>query len=748
MSKSLSVFFREAEEATLSNCDLEKLHLSGAIQSAGYLLAVDPRTNIFVAASENVSEILGEDTLIGKSVEEILPEISASISDFASRDVEEHYMAGTIEHWRVRGFDCIAHKHAGLYFLEFLESSNIPPEATRHALWLLKTANRQIQAAKSFQDACEIAVNRTREITGYERVKIYRFLEDWSGQVIAESREEDMPAYIGLCFPDTDIPKQARELYQILPYRIVSSADDKNSRILLDQSFFDDNDVSLDLTWSLLRSVSPIHSQYLRNMGVASSFSVGMTRQDELWGLLVCHSRRPRLLPFEFWDVARDMVDTLMLRLDREHSELRMAGVRKLRNVEASIATALRANVSMQEAIRSLAHLVGDLIPSSGFAFQDQHNTHVVGETPSFEFIRELIAWAAPKPKHGDVFYTTALHHEWSHAAAQKDVACGVLIKPVLPNRNCHLIWFRKPRAKTVKWAGKPEGKTDHQGNQTLQSIGPRNSFDIWLSHHDDESEPWSQQEVEIAGELHNEVMDLLASQASELKLFNDDLKQFLRSAAYDIDSPLRAIVSILTLIKDCNRVTEERQLERILNGAICSANDLTLCTIGLLSIPDFVEKDIHLAPIDPTAVVRISRVAPFSDVEKPSIELKIEPLPEVVGHPVLIAMLFLNLVSNSLDRRVSDEKVRVCLSGKIGHQTVDLVYRDNCAALSRADAEQMAKLFGGFDLVLHKPDFGIGFAACKRAMDLQGGKIRLTDTGTNGVEFLMTFQRPHRWTL
>lgn len=329
-AKSLQRFFDDVEPVTLNNCDLEAIHMSGAIQSVGVFFAFDPSSKIITHWSQNAidrgfrPQDGGSDArvdLAARTIDEVLPDVADELIATAGDEANRYQHIALSDLVSRRGadnsladYDVILCRTDDAAFVELLPSVDITPRELKSKLRGAQRVTGAILSARTFADAEQLAVDAIRELTGYGRAKIYRFLPDGSGEVTAESRDEGMPSYRGLHFPATDIPKQARFLYSILPFRPVLTVDDNTSSIV---SGHGDDAVALDLSWCLTRSVSTMHTAYLRNMGVGSAFSCSLMDQGSLWGLVTCHSLDQSPVSFDVWGLVRDIAEALMAKLNQ-----------------------------------------------------------------------------------------------------------------------------------------------------------------------------------------------------------------------------------------------------------------------------------------------------------------------------------------------------------------------------------------------------------------------------------------------
>ncbi|MGI4942075.1 MAG: GAF domain-containing protein, partial [Janthinobacterium lividum] len=297
-------------------CAREPIHVPGAIQPHGLLLAAAPAPDraapgqaglglatgalAIVVASANASLLLGRDPL-GCSLASVLGEEVA-------RELVERDLAGELSPqspWETTielpglgvAFELAAHRHDGLLLLELERAA--PDDAARALLagrLLQRWIGRLRESGGGIDALAELATRGIRQITGYERVLVYRFDPDWHGQAIAEDKVADWAqSFNGLHFPASDIPRQARELYCVSLMRWVPNRDYVPVPLCTYPGLGTGPAPTspLDLSFARLRSLSPVHLQYHRNMGVNGTMSLSVLRDGRLWGLVVCHHRAP-----------------------------------------------------------------------------------------------------------------------------------------------------------------------------------------------------------------------------------------------------------------------------------------------------------------------------------------------------------------------------------------------------------------------------------------------------------------------
>ncbi|MEO9824041.1 MAG: ATP-binding protein [Paracoccaceae bacterium] len=731
-SKSLSDFFQNPADVHLGNCDKEAIHFSGQTQEGCALLAIDRDSGFLIATSENVAPffLLKPQSLLGTHLRDLDPEL-ARLVDQATDEVNMHEVLEYAFKKDGVSYDVVTHIQGQHRLIEFLPNQSLTPQAARTNMRICSKSCARILNAKDMAEAHQIAADATRQITGFSRVNIYRFLPDWSGEVLAESRDgQELASYLGLHFPTSDIPAQAHEMMKLVRYRAIGDVNDNNHAIL---SSLENG--QLDLTWSVARSVSKMHTQYLRNMGVRATFNASLIHQDALWGLIAAHHTEPGLIPFDSWALMQEIGAALMLKHDQIERLESAEKVSELRKIENRFAEALRAQNDMEGVIKTLIPNLRSFLKADGFAFQYGKNTHVCGATPPANVIRDLTEWARGNHETADQFQTTALHREWPTGAAHKDTACGVLIQPIAVHRVCQLIWFRGPIARKVKWAGKPEK------NKVKGRLTPRASFDVWVQEHSDEALPWQEADLSSAREVFTEFLDILASQLL-LKEENAYLRQFAASAVHDIKAPLRGISTALEIMREEDFEADVvKETHMIAEG---SAKRLLKLSSGLLELTAVSNSKLDFKPTQLQAVIEDACSLLAHDIDQTGAKIQIAVPGVIQANGQLLLRLFLNLIQNAL--KYHDPARALAISIDVAEQTdsyLEIAVSDTGVGISQKYAERVFKPLMRLHSQCDIEGSGLGLPICARIAEAHDGKIYLDDAYSDGARFLIRLSSP-----
>ena len=512
----------ENMDVDLSNCDREPIHQLGMIQGFGALIAIN--SDWFVGQrSANLEEMLGLDKPV---------EIGARISSFFSQKAFERLrsaVAALVDPDQVgrlfgldlvgdgRLFDCAVHS-TGAYTIIEIEP-HTEGDVNRQ-IGLLRPIMARLE---KYQDADRLLVEAARQLRmslDIDRVMVYRFHKDLSGEVVAEAKREDLHGFHGLRYPKTDIPAQARELYKRNRFRIISDVTEKP--VPIEPGFTTEGD-PIDLSMSTLRAVSPIHIEYLRNMGVGASLSISIIIEGKLWGLFACHHYSPKILPYSQRTSAELFSELFSMMLERtlfrKRDEQRDAG----RRVHDRLMRDIAAGTPLAESLPMLTPVIQQIIPHDGASVFVEDVYDSSGAAPNEEEFRAIVS-GLNSSATSRVLAIDALAERLPKAERFADRAVGALVIPVSRTPRDYLVLWRRGLTQTVTWAGKPEKTVEYGPNGPR--LTPRKSFEAWQESVEGRSEPWTDGELQVAEGLRVTLLEII------LRLTDEAVKERAKSQA------------------------------------------------------------------------------------------------------------------------------------------------------------------------------------------------------------------------
>ncbi|WP_417669715.1 HWE histidine kinase domain-containing protein [Roseibium sp.] len=529
----------------LTNCDREPIHLLGGVQNFGCLLAFSSDW-VVTHASDNCARFVGRTAkeLIGAASTEILSD--SAIHTLRTRlqwlqfsDTSERIFNLDVFGFGI-AFDVALHLSGERIVVE-LE----PCEETDRidAVSLVRSMMGRLGRTEQLDDYLISAARQIRFVTGYDRVMVYRFMEDGAGEVIAESAVDHVDSFLGLRYPASDIPKQARALYVKNQFRIIADVGGAVSAVVAAPG----DDAPLDLSLSVLRSVSPIHIEYLKNMGVAASLSISIVVGGQLWGLFACHHYAPKQVGFDRRTAAELFSQMFSLELSRRQTDELYEHEAQARTVHDRIMTAISVEGSIFDNLSRYLPSFQDVIECDGVAVWVDGDYAVAGnglsEAEMMAFLPHLNG-----QRESQIYATASLPSElenWSGASDVPSRFPGVLAIPVSRSPRDYLVFFRRERAQTVNWAGNPEKPVELGPNGAR--LTPRKSFEIWKQEVAGTSAPWTPSELRIAETLRTTLLEIILKSVSESEKLRQQSKEKQDLLIGELNHRVR---NILTLIR------------------------------------------------------------------------------------------------------------------------------------------------------------------------------------------------------
>lgn len=490
----------------LTNCDREPIHLLGAVQAFGFLIAVSKSDWLIERVSRNIAQWLDvtPEQLLGAPFDSIIPGESVHM-------IRGHLQSAVMGDTTARMFDipiatgllCDVAVHL-VGDSVVIECEPAIAEASVNVAATVRGMLARLRQTDNSRAFYRVAARELRALTDFDRVMVYRFDHDGSGEVVAESARSGLESYLGLHYPASDIPRQARILYERNWLRIIPDIDAEPSPIVPP---LDAKDRPLDLSMSTLRSVSAIHIEYLRNMGVRASMSISILHQDRLWGLFACHHYAPHYIGFGRRTAAELFGQLFSLMMESRERESEVAYEARAQVLHQRLVTVMASEGKQFESIVSHLDDIGDLLACDGVGLWMNNTAVLKGLAPGQEQFSELIAYLRNK----DVTEILAIHEvgsEFPAARAYADHAAGMLVVPLSRPAKDYLIFFRQEVTRQVKWAGDPTKPV------TVGPLGerltPRKSFELWKQTVRGQSIPWQPVETRIAENLRVSLLEVI----------------------------------------------------------------------------------------------------------------------------------------------------------------------------------------------------------------------------------------------
>lgn len=472
----------------VTNCDQEQIHIPGTVQNFGALIACRKDGTVTRASSnlQDICELSGDD-LVGKTIDNIFKEEELKEIDRAASELQRPNVKLTLSNGKV--VNALWHNVSDEQYFDLVPMPSQTGELEISAA--LAKVGMKLSSVSTETAFAQLVADQIREISKFDRVKIYKFDRDWNGEVIAESRKESMPSYKGLHFPHTDIPKQARELYIRNRVRVIADVDGKQAQLVEEPGL-----APIDLSFSFVRSVSPIHLQYLRNMDVRASMSISLFEKGKFWGLIACHHQSPRTFSLAEHSLYQSLSQLCSNRL----SDLSKLAESEIKLRYLSTIQEIAANLLVSHELKSLmtSHpSLDELIQSTGNVFISGDVVLRKNSTPDNPTLQSLINWLECCPDD-EVFACDDLPARYGHDIGA--YACGLLAAKIPDVSRSWVLWLRPEKSKAVNWAGDPFKPTN--ASPFGDRLYPRTSFELWKETVKGISIPWQPWEIEAAGFL------------------------------------------------------------------------------------------------------------------------------------------------------------------------------------------------------------------------------------------------------
>ena len=538
--------------ATLANCEREQIHLAGSIQPYGALLVAAPSDLKILQASANAAVFLALDgPPVGRRLRELGGDLWRLVGTRLAPGADAIPVAVrcTVGHPDARYNALLHHAPSGEIVIE-LERDG---QAFDHSADI-EAALQGVIGATSLQALCDEGAQIFKRLTGYDRVMVYRFDDEGHGEVFAETKRPDLEAFFGNRYPASDIPQIARRLY--VRNRVRLLADVGYAPVPIEPRLPGGRE--LDMSLCFLRSVSPIHIQYLKNMGVGATLVVSLMVGGKLWGLVSCHHYAPRYLHFEMRAVCELLGEILGTRIAALESFQQGQGELSVRRLEQRMIESISREGDWRGALFDGARALLLPLGAAGAALLFEGQVQTVGDVPATDAIRDIARWLAPKLSTG-VFATASLTLDDPAFAPLVSVASGVAAARISGDGEEMLIWFRPERVRTVTWGGNPN-KPPSLGDDPSE-LSPRRSFAQWHQVVEGTSDPWTPPDLAAARMIGASVTDVIVQfRAVRILMAQDQLES--------VRAQVRASDQQVVVVDASGRIIEGNAAFKALIGA------------------------------------------------------------------------------------------------------------------------------------------------------------------------------------
>lgn len=531
-----------ATNVDLTNCDREPIHQLGAIQPIGFMLVLTADWQIS-NVSANIGEFLQIDPkdLVGRPAIEVLSKqaihtLRNRLALLRGKDAIERVFRMTLQD-NDRHFDVALHMSGSRIIIEGEPCTTSDyGDATGTVRGMVSRLEQANDLATFFNEGAR----QVRALTGFDRVMVYRFAADGSGEVVAESAKSGIGSFLGLHYPATDIPKQARELYLRSLLRVITDIDAEPVPI---EPQTDEFGQPLDLSLSVLRSVSRIHIEYLRNMGVRASMSISIVVDGKLWGLVACHHYSPRCPSFERRSVAELFAQMFAMRIESRERTQVVEYERRARDISDQLLGAVASDETLLNDPDWLSTILTSAIPADGVGVWINGSYAFSGVTPTTgQFARIIQALNATAA--GRAFATDQISSLVPSLADQSPVAAGLLAIPISRSPRDYVVLFRSELQRSVRWAGDPHKPVEYGPNGPR--LTPRQSFEEWKETVVGRSLPFTPSELRVAETLRATLIEVVLRLSDEASAERQEATSRQELLIAELNHRVRNILSLI----------------------------------------------------------------------------------------------------------------------------------------------------------------------------------------------------------
>jgi two-component system, chemotaxis family, sensor kinase Cph1 len=608
-----------------------------------------------------------------------------------------------------------------------------------------------------------------RTLTGFDRVWVYRFEPDGHGVIVAENKRPDIESFLGLHYPDTDIPPLARALY--LQNWLRAIPDSQAASVPIEPSDVEPMEMQLDMGMVSCRAVSPVHLTYLVNMGVRASMSISLIVDGDLWGMISCHHyEAPRLISYQARAAAEFVGIVCSMQIAAKTAQVDSEYRHLLDQAQGRLLERLSGSETVATGLRDGTDDVLELCNASGAAIAIAHEFHLIGRTPPAEDVQRLIRRLQER-QTSDMFVTDHLCAEFPEFADMTSSASGMIAVPFSRHQGNFILWFRPEELQTIQWGDHHTPTTINSllheaGSTTLSPLTPQTSFVEWAETVHGRSAKWRLPEIGAATSLRSSIGNLLLLRAEQLARANADLTRaneeldaFAYIASHDLKEPLRGIHTYTTIvIEDYSDVLDEQGTQR-LEAVLRLSRRMGSLVDSLLDYAQVGRNELNLSDVQLHVVLADAVEQMQVRINEAGAEIRCsEQLPLITADPDRLQEVLLNLVSNAIKYNVSTHpSVEVGITSigatqrgasivrrSIGSEREPLVVyvRDNGAGI---EDDYQEEIFRVFRRIEHNESTqtgtGVGLTICRRIIERHGGVIWCESSLGEGSTFYFTLE-------
>ncbi|MDA0176523.1 Phytochrome, two-component sensor histidine kinase [Mesoflavibacter sp. HG96] len=717
----------------INKCEDEPIHLIPNVQQFGCLLVLDYKDTI-IQCSNNTIDILNiaSQELLGTKIDK---HISLDLKNTSGNNP-------IITTCNTIPILINVHEYESYVILDIEQLSDTDWDQFQFQQYMINSLNN-LSNCNNLTDLSNNITQTTKDLFDYDRVMLYKFDEHWNGQIIAETKEEHLTSWLGINYPATDIPANARQLFLKQGVRVISNVEETNAALTPTVNCVTNS--LTDISKSHFRAASPFHIEYLKNMKVSATLTCAIVNDDKLWGLIACHNYSAKSLSFQKRQACLLYSKMISNQISIKQSNFYLQKI----NNHSTVRLKLVENMSEKwDLIKGLTqhNVTGlNLLESDSFIIAYNDTIYNLGNTLEQTILKKLIKELEQLTKQSDYFISNNISEDINWLKTYSKDISGVMYFRISKKSNESVLWIRKEKIDTKIWGGNLDKINIEK--ETNSRLSPRKSFEKWSQYVKHTAIKWEAHEVSAAKALVNDIKNIIVTKFSEvnklnkqLRNLNQELESFSYSVSHDLRGPLRGIDGFANILKeDYFDVLDDfgkESVETIINSAekMNSLMDDILSYSGLSKV-DKIDDYHNLNNI-------ISDVLKDNDLLKnnPKTNIIINPnLPEIFGDKMMIYQLISNLITNAFkySSKVDNPKIEIDYYND-GEKNIYFV-KDNGIGFK---PEYSKKIFGVFMRLTNK-DYsgtGVGLAIAQRIVYRHSGDIWAESQLNKGAKFNFYF--------
>jgi light-regulated signal transduction histidine kinase (bacteriophytochrome) len=724
----------------LSNCADEPIHVPGAIQPHGCLVSFDPATTAVWQASRNADEFIHRDAaaLVGTPLGQALP---GPVADWLMRCVQAGAPADEPMRWQARGLDLLGTVHArdGIAILEIERDA---PDREGGLARAVQRALGRLSRHDTLAALLDETVDVVRALSGFDRTMVYRFDHDDHGEVVAESRIDGIEPYLGLHYPESDIPRQARELYRRNWIRAIPDA--RYTPVPIEPPLRPDTGQPLDLGGCALRSVSPVHLEYLANMGVQASMSVSLLVGGRLWGLISCLHGSPLAVPHGLRSACEAIGRLVSLQIGALEAVEMQRAEASHRAPLGRLVQAMGADAD--EVLRGLARepsALLEVVEAAGAAIVTRDGVDTVGACPERADVLALVEHVRSHVGRDGLFVEHSMPERTGddrHAPRASGLLAVTLPRPDAP---C-VVWFRPEHVRTVHWGGDPNKPAEVEGPGATPRLHPRRSFELWKQTVRGKAVRWHPADLRAAAELRRCAIEIdLARQVRKEQAAVRARDDLVAVVSHDLRTPMSIVAMQATLIQRVLGQDATDSSQRLRTSAEMIQRASQRMSAMLRDLLDLAKIEAGRYQVSPSSVPvddilddACTLLQPVAQAKRLSLERA--PVDDIRARadPERVFQVLANLVSNAI--KFSPEGAPVTLGARAVGTMCELWVRDEGCGIG---PEQLPHIFERYWQAKDTSSMGtgLGLYIARGIVRAHGGDIRAESVPGKGSTFYFT---------